>query len=98
MLEPIDLNSVISVSDSALSADVGGELVILDPEAGKYFNLNAVGAEIWRRLQQATTPARLIADLVAHYQGPEDAIRQDTLELLHHLADKGLLTVATPPG
>jgi hypothetical protein len=31
---------------------IDGEVVMLDPEAGKYYNLNQVGSLVWEQLEQ----------------------------------------------
>lgn len=95
-MSSIDPNATIQFSDSALNAEVGGAMMVMDPDAGKYYGLNAVGSEILRRLAQPTTPTRLVADLIAHYDGPGDVIETETMDLLHSLLRRNLLVVSGP--
>lgn len=87
----IALQNILRRKADALSAEIDGEVVVMAPEQGEYYGLDAIGSDIWRRLETPTTPARLIADLVAAYEGDPAAIASDTLALLERLAEKGLL-------
>lgn len=96
-MPPINPNATIRMSDAALAADVNGETMIMDPEAGKYYGLNGAASMIWRRLQQETTPAHLVAELIAQFDGPADVIEAETMDLLRMLLNRNLLVVSGPP-
>lgn len=87
----IALHDSIRRKSDVLSAEVGDEVVIMAPEEGKYYGLDAVGSAIWDRLAEPTTPARLIAELVGAYDGDPAAIEGDTMALLERLSDRHLL-------
>ena len=81
---------------NVLSAVVNDELVMMSVETGQYFNLNAVGARIWRLLE---TPQRLdsiVAALIDIYDVPEAAIREEALDFLVRLEREKM--VASGPG
>lgn len=82
--------SICRKSD-VLSAEMDGTVVIMDPDEGVYFRLDAVGSDIWRRLDEPMTLAGLIASLIDTYEGDPEAIEADTLALLDRMTEKGML-------
>ena len=105
MTEPPRLTPSTTVGRGApLSADLGGELVLMSLESGKYYGLDEIGSEIWRRLETPARVSSLCGDLAAAYDAPADLIERDVLALLHRLLDEDLIQVkprwgaSRPPG
>jgi hypothetical protein len=74
-----------------MEADLGDELVALDPKAGECFGFNAVATSVWRQLEQPRTFEQLRDALLAEYEvGPEQCTRE-LEELLDDLTNRGLL-------
>lgn len=90
-MTPIAPQDAICRNAEALSTEIDGEVVIMDPERGEYYGLDPVGSDIWRRLARPTTPARLVTDLIESYDGDPAMIERDTFALLERLAEKGLV-------
>lgn len=87
----LTLDTVAVVTDHQLSSTLAGEEVILDLDSGTYFGLNAVGADVWRRLD---TPQRLsdVCDaLAAQYDVDRATLDRDVLDLVAELHDNGLV-------
>lgn len=76
-----------------LSADVDGEMVMMDVETGVYFGLDAIGTDIWKRLEAPVTVADLTADLVGDYDAAPETIERDVLALLTDMKTRGLVEV-----
>ncbi len=93
-LAPSD--SIVRQSD-ILSAEMDGSVVIMNPDHGAYFCLDAIGSEIWRRLAEPMTSARLVASLIETYEGEPEAIEADTLALLSRMKELGLLVRMPEP-
>jgi Coenzyme PQQ synthesis protein D (PqqD) len=75
-----------------MEAELGDELVALDPGAGNCFGFNSVATSVWRELEQPKTFAQLRDALIAEYDvQPEQCIRELN-ELLEDLSAKGLVT------
>jgi predicted Rdx family selenoprotein len=74
-----------------MARQVGDDLVILDPESGRYFGLNDVGALIWDRLADETSPDDLVDAVVAAYDVGRDQAASDVNDLLVQLAERSLL-------
>ena len=47
----------VSPSSTVISADIDGEVVLLDARSGDYFGLNRVAARAWTLLAETGNPA-----------------------------------------
>src|SRR5207237_792172 len=59
--------TVISRSPSVLAAEVDGEIVMMSIEEGRYFGLDDIASDIWKRIEQPCSFAGLIDRLAADY-------------------------------
>jgi hypothetical protein len=76
-----------------VSTDLGDETAILHLEAGTYYGLDAVGARIWKLVQEPTTVEEIRDALVGEYEVDYQRCEGDLISLLQALADEGLLEV-----
>lgn len=76
-----------------LEAELGDELVGLDPQAGLCFGFNDVAATVWRLLNEPVTLKQLCDALMAEYDVSQELCGADVTELLEDLVAKGLVTV-----
>lgn len=76
-----------------LAADVDGEMVMMDVETGVYFGLDAIGTDIWKRIEAPVTVADLAAGLAGDYDAAPETIERDVLALLTDMAARGLVEV-----
>lgn len=58
--------------------EVNGDLVVLDPKQGKYFNLNKTASEIWKSLKKPLTEEKIVNKLHLKYkrEGREKIVRE----------------------
>jgi hypothetical protein len=91
--QEIELSTIVVRSDDPLSADVGGEIVLMSMERGKYYDLDTISSDIWRRLSQPVRVAELCGTLVEEYDGESATIETDVLALLRQFSDLGLIQV-----
>lgn len=92
MLTPLTLNDTVVASDTQVSADLSGEVVILGMKESAYFGVDAAGARIWALLQ---TPRRLgdvVATLTDEYDVSADQCAVDVLAFVEDLVGQGLVT------
>ncbi len=89
----LHLGSTVVAEPAILSADVNGELVLMDAVSGKYFSFEGVGADIWRALNAPMSVDALCAKLTLEYDAPSEQIRQATLKFLEDIAGRGLIKV-----
>lgn len=78
----------------ALCAEVDGEVVLMDVEKGVYFGLDAIGSDIWKRLETPASATELAAELAGDYDADVATIETDVLALFAQLVDHGLAEVA----
>jgi len=78
-------------SESAMSRELDGEVVILDIPSGNYFAINDVGALIWDRLEHDTDRTSLVEVVTAEFDVDRDAASADIEALLAQLIDAGLV-------
>lgn len=75
-----------------MQAELGDELVALNPDAGQCFGFNNVATSIWRQLEQPKDFDQLHEALLEEYDvGPEQCASQ-LKELLDDLCAKRLVT------
>jgi hypothetical protein len=74
-----------------LTAEVDGELVMLDPRSSEYFGLDAVGHRIWELLEQPTSVDLLVTQLVNEYEVDIERCRAEVTELVDFMIDAGLV-------
>lgn len=87
----IRADSCVRRLPDALSAEINGETVLMSVDHGRYFTLDAVGSDIWARLEEPVAARDLVMALAADYMGDPAEIEADVLVLLNRLADLGLL-------
>ncbi len=85
--------SVIGRSASVITAEVQGEVVMMSVEKGRYFGLDDIGSDIWKRLETPCTFGELIDALAADYKAERDVIAADVRKLLSEMAARNVVTV-----
>jgi hypothetical protein len=63
----LSVNTVVVASKNQVSCDVQEEVVLLGLKNGEYFGLNAVGASIWRLIQEPRTVGAIRDELLVEY-------------------------------
>jgi len=86
--------TVISRSPSVLAAEVGGEIVMMSIEQGRYFGLDDVGSDIWKRIEPPCSFAALIDGLAADYEADRATIVADVQALLGRMAEQDVVRLA----
>ena len=74
-----------------MEAEVGDELVALQPDLGLCFGFNNVATDVWKQLQTPKSFDELKAHLLAGYQVDEEECSSDLDELLRQMVEKGLV-------
>lgn len=79
-----------------MEADLGEELVALDPERGNCFGFNEIAADVWRRLVQPASFDTLRDGLLADYDVSEQQCSEELKTLLNEMIDRGLIQSVRP--
>ncbi|MGR3809354.1 PqqD family protein [Jiulongibacter sp. NS-SX5] len=81
-----------TLSNLQVSTSMGGESVILNHEAGTYFNLNDVGSSVWKILESGpATLDELSVSIAEQYETTVDDCKGDIEQLLKELMDEKLV-------
>jgi hypothetical protein len=87
----IDPSARLTRASSIIATEVDGEMVLMSIEDGKYFGLDPIGSEIWRRLDEPKSADALAAELKEHFDGDPATIEREALVFLDKLAETGLV-------
>ncbi|WP_447972597.1 PqqD family protein [Nitrospira sp. Kam-Ns4a] len=93
MNETLALTSSVSIPEDILFRELQSEGVILNLNTGVYFGLDAVGTRIWRLLREHGQVQKVLDSLLQEYDVPEARCREDLLNLLVQMREKGLIEV-----
>jgi hypothetical protein len=74
-----------------LEAELGDELLTLDPTGGQCFGFNSVAASVWRRLAAPAAFEELRQMLLDEYEVSVEQCTDDLRELMQVLMDGGLV-------
>lgn len=85
-------STVVAVKEQ-VSSDLGGEVAILNLDAGMYYGLDEVGARIWQLVQEPKVVKEIQATILEEYDVEPARGERDVLALLQDLANEGLIEV-----
>ena len=77
-----------------MEAELGDELVALDPNAGECFGFNSVATSVWRQLEEPRSFEQLRDALLDEYEVDRGQCARELQELLDDLRTKGLVVTA----
>ena len=79
---------------SVIYREIQGEIVLLDPEKGKYFGLNSTGASFWDKVDGSKTVNEIVSLMAEEYDVQRDVLAVDVEELVRVLVENGLLIMS----
>ena len=74
-----------------MEADLGDELVALDPQGGECFGFNGVASTVWRLLERPSSFSALKQSLLLEYDVDPGQCEAELNELLGNLLERGLV-------
>jgi len=86
---PLDLKMVQRQGN--IVSDMDGEIVMMNIDNGKYYNLGRTGGLIWELLVTPVTVKQLLPILTAEYDVDPAVIESDVIAFLEHLHEEGLI-------
>jgi len=78
-------------SDSPLTAEVDGEVVMLEPATSIYFGLEGVGGRIWELCAEPQSLRSLVATLTDEFEVDEATCSAEVGSFVDALVDANLL-------
>lgn len=88
---PITATMKVQRKRDALAADIAGEFVLMSVAHGKYFGLDEIGSDVWRRIEEPIEVGQLCAELSGDYAADAAVIERDVIALLEKLSSHDLL-------
>ncbi|HYT35356.1 MAG TPA: PqqD family protein [Ktedonobacteraceae bacterium] len=82
---------------SILWRELDGEAVLLSPSAGSSYNLNQVGAFIWKMLDGKHTSENIAAAICQVYEVEYEQALQDVENILLEMLNNNLLNESLAP-
>jgi hypothetical protein len=92
MLEVMKLIDKITISPSALTKQIGDEVVILHLGSGTYFGLDPVGARIWKLMGEEKTLAEVCDVILDEYEVSRENLERDIKVLIRDLLAHDLIS------
>jgi hypothetical protein len=91
----ISVGSTVVAAKNQVSSDIGGEVAILDLEAGTYYGLDEVGARVWELIQQPRRVSEVRDALLEEYEVKPDRCERDLLALFLKMSDEGIVEITS---
>ncbi|OAI49627.1 thymidylate synthase [Planctomycetaceae bacterium SCGC AG-212-F19] len=89
-------STIVVAAKEQISANLDGEVVLLNLATGTYHGLNGVGSRIWQMVQDPRTVSDVRDALVAEYDVESAQCQADLLALLNELEVRGLIEIKGP--
>lgn len=86
----LDVNQKITRHSDMLSAEIGGEAVMMSIEKGAYFGLNPIATRIWDLIDQPKSIAELIAVISDEYEVSDEQCAADVQEFVADMLARGI--------
>lgn len=87
----MDNSTVLTRKPDIYTAQMNGETVMMDADAGKYYNLGEVGGRIWELLETPITMNDLVEKLTAEYDVSAEQCAKDIVPFIEKMLEAGLL-------
>ena len=88
-----NIKSKVILSDQVMFRDLGGEMVLLNIETGKYYGLDEVGARMWALLEEQGSLEVAYQTMLDEYDVSEEQLQVDLINLVDKLISHQLLEV-----
>lgn len=83
------------LSASVLSTEVDGEIILLDPESGRYYGLNPMASRMLMLLLSSADHESVLSILASEYEATPEKLSSDLFALIADLEGKGLVVDAS---
>ena len=89
----LPISAPLARSGAAVFTELDDQVVMLDTEGGKYYELDPVGSRIWVLLEGEPSIAELRDALAAEFEVDAETCLNDLAEFLENLIELGLVAV-----
>jgi hypothetical protein len=85
--------TVVSRSPSVVAAEADGEIMMMSIVHGRYWSLDDVGTEVWRRIEPPCSFDTLVDALASEYDAERATIAADVQALLQRMLAEDVVRV-----
>jgi len=82
---------VVRRAQFVVEAELDGEIVVLNPDTGACYGLDAIGTQIWLALAEPGSVRRICSTLLERYDVDSATCEAHVLELVAQLRDEGVV-------
>ena len=86
----LELTTKISRHPDMLSAEIGGEAVMMSIENGAYFGLNPIATRIWDLIEKPSSIAELVQAITDEYEVSGEQAAADVQEFVADMVTRGI--------
>jgi hypothetical protein len=90
---PIGTSSCIVQRPNQVAASIDGVTAIMGVEHGAYYLMDAVGSDIWARIERPRRVSDVCDELVAEYDVDASTCETQVLEFVAELRERGLIEI-----
>jgi len=94
MTQQLTLDATLSQTNKQVSADMGGEVAMLNIETGNYYHLNETGTRVWELLETPQRGVDLCDRLVTEFDIDRETCEEEVLKHLQQLLRNEMVEVA----
>ena len=88
------LASKVTIPEQVTYNEVGGEIVLLNLESGKYYGLDEIGTRMFTLLHEQGQLETVYAVLLEEYKVDAERLKNDLIKLVDELARNDLVKVS----
>lgn len=86
---PSTLN--FSINPNLIQQEIGGELVLLNPDSGHTFFLDKVSNRTWELMQEHSNTEAILQQMMIDFEVSEEILKTDLEKFFSRLAELGLI-------
>ena len=91
-------SDMLSRTESVVHSEIDGVIVMLDSDAGRYYELDEVGKRVWNLIETDVPVASVRDTLVTEYAVDAQTCLTDLLAFVETMADHGLVRIRCADG
>ncbi len=91
--QAVSVKSIVSQEAGNIVSDMDGEKVMLSINNGKYYNLGAIGGEIWELMSEPTTVGEIVATLLTQYEVEASVCEEEVISFVETMTKEGLVNL-----
>ena len=89
----ITLDSQVKQNATIYTSCIDDEVVMLNIDLGKYFGMNTIASDIWKKIKDPLLVKTLTESLSSEYNVTPMECQSDVMSFLEKLAENGLIEI-----